>query len=36
MKNIKLESEADENTEGPASFLVKDPDGNTILIDQHI
>ncbi|MCO4823215.1 MAG: VOC family protein [Flavobacteriaceae bacterium] len=35
-KNIKLESEADENTEGPASFIVKDPDGNTILIDQHI
>ena len=35
-KNIKLESEANENTAGPASFIVKDPDGNTILIDQHI
>ncbi len=34
--NIKLESEADENTSGPASFVVIDPDGNTILFDQHI
>lgn len=35
-KNIKFESEADENTSGPASFVVLDPDGNTILIDQHV
>ena len=35
-KNIKLESEADENSSGPASLVVLDPDGNTILIDQHI
>ena len=28
--------EADETTSGPASFVVIDPDGNTILIDQHI
>jgi len=34
-KGIKLESKADENTSGPASFMVLDPDGNTILIDQH-
>ena len=34
--NIKLESQADENTSGPASMVLKDPDGNTILIDQHI
>lgn len=33
---IKLESEADENTSGPASLMVLDPDGNMILIDQHI
>ncbi len=33
---IKLESEADENTEGPSSFMVIDPDGNTILVDQHV
>lgn len=35
-KDIKLESEADEKTTGPASFMVRDPDGNVILIDQHI
>lgn len=34
-KNIKLETEADKSTSGPASFMVKDPDGNLILIDQH-
>lgn len=33
---IKLDSEADENTIGPASFTLKDPDGNMILFDQHI
>lgn len=35
-KHIPLEKEADENTSGPASFVLKDPDGNTILIDQHV
>ena len=34
-KGIQLESEADENTSGPASFVVVDPDGNPILVDQH-
>lgn len=33
---VALASEADENTTGPASLVVVDPDGNTILIDQHI
>ncbi|MDT0540136.1 VOC family protein [Croceitalea sp. P059] len=33
---IKLVSEADENSTGPASFVIQDPDGNTILIDQHV
>lgn len=33
---IKLISEADEATAGPASLIVADPDGNTILIDQHV
>ena len=33
---IKLETEADENSAGPANFVLKDPDGNTILIDQHV
>jgi len=34
-KGIKLEREADEDTSGPASIVLFDPDGNTILIDQH-
>ena len=34
-KGVKFETEADENTEGPASFVILDPDGNAILIDQH-
>jgi len=35
-KGIQLVAEADENTSGPAHLIVVDPDGNTILIDQHI
>lgn len=35
-KGVKLDSEADENSSGPASFVVTDPDGNAILIDQHV
>lgn len=35
-KDIKLESEANETTSGPASFVVLDPDGNAILVDQHV
>jgi catechol-2,3-dioxygenase len=34
-KGITLLSEADENTSGPASLMLTDPDGNVILIDQH-
>lgn len=33
---VKFESEADENTTGPASFMIVDPDGNPILVDQHV
>jgi catechol 2,3-dioxygenase-like lactoylglutathione lyase family enzyme len=33
---IALASEADENTTGPASLVVVDPDGNAILMDQHV
>ncbi len=35
-KGIKFVSEADEATSGPGSFIVLDPDGNAILIDQHV
>ena len=32
---IEFVSEADESTEGPASFIVLDPDGNPVIVDQH-
>ncbi|WP_452222634.1 VOC family protein [Lacinutrix chionoecetis] len=35
-EGVKLETEADETTTGPASFVVLDPDGNAILVDQHV
>ena len=35
-QGLELKSEADESTKGPASLVVVDPDGNTILIDQHV
>ncbi|HVK97721.1 MAG TPA: VOC family protein [Flavisolibacter sp.] len=35
-KGITLLTEADEKTSGPASIMVMDPDGNQILIDQHV
>ena len=34
--HIKLEREADESTTGPENIVFFDPDGNTILIDQHV
>jgi catechol 2,3-dioxygenase-like lactoylglutathione lyase family enzyme len=35
-RGITLAIEADEKTEGPAHFQLTDPDGNTILVDQHV
>lgn len=35
-KGVGLLQEADEATKGPASLMLKDPDGNVILIDQHV
>ncbi len=35
-KGIKIETEADEEVSGPGSFVVVDPDGNPILVDQHV
>lgn len=35
-QGVQLLSEADETTSGPASFMVVDPDGNQILVDQHV
>lgn len=34
-KGVTLNTEADESTTGPASFMVTDPDGNVLLFDQH-
>lgn len=33
---IALTTQADESTSGPASLTLVDPDGNTILLDQHV
>lgn len=35
-QGVELVSEADESTTGPASFMLIDPDGNPILLDQHV
>ena len=35
-QGVQLTSEADETTTGPASFATVDPDGNPILVDQHV
>lgn len=35
-QGVRLTSEANESASGPASFVVEDPDGNPILVDQHV
>lgn len=35
-QDVPLQTEADEKTSGPASIMLTDPDGNQILIDQHV
>ena len=35
-EGLTLTMEADETTTGPASIVLEDPDGNPILIDQHV
>ena len=35
-QGIRLQTEADETSTGPASLVVIDPDGNPILLDQHV
>jgi lactoylglutathione lyase len=35
-RGIVPDSEADESTTGPASMMLTDPDGNQILVDQHV
>jgi catechol 2,3-dioxygenase-like lactoylglutathione lyase family enzyme len=35
-RGLELAMKADESTAGPASLMVMDPDGNPILVDQHV
>ncbi|QNM94983.1 VOC family protein [Chitinimonas koreensis] len=35
-QGVPIATEADETGQGPASFMVVDPDGNPILLDQHV
>lgn len=35
-QGVQLVQEADESSTGPASFVAVDPDGNSILVDQHV
>jgi lactoylglutathione lyase len=35
-QGLQLDPEADENSTGPAYFMLTDPDGNPILVDQHV
>ena len=35
-QGVQLLAEADETSTGPASFVAVDPDGNPILVDQHV
>jgi hypothetical protein len=35
-QNVALDSTVDESGSGPGSIMLTDPDGNPILIDQHV
>lgn len=35
-QGMAFATEADETTTGPASFVIVDPDGNPVLVDQHL
>lgn len=35
-RGVAFEVEADESTTGPGSFIIMDPDGNPVLVDQHV
>jgi catechol 2,3-dioxygenase-like lactoylglutathione lyase family enzyme len=35
-QGLEFQTELDDSTHGPASFVIVDPDGNPILVDQHV
>jgi lactoylglutathione lyase len=35
-QGLEFQTEADLSTQGPASFVLVDPDGNPVLVDQHV
>ncbi|HAA12314.1 MAG TPA: glyoxalase [Cytophagales bacterium] len=34
-QGVEFEKEADESTSGPEHFILIDPDGNPVMLDQH-
>ncbi len=34
-KGVEFIDEVDETTEGPGNFIILDPDGNPVMLDQH-
>jgi catechol 2,3-dioxygenase-like lactoylglutathione lyase family enzyme len=35
-QGVEFQTEADETSTGPAHFIIEDPDGNPILVEQHV
>ncbi|MET1089404.1 MAG: VOC family protein [Arthrobacter sp.] len=35
-QGVRFLAEAEEGNTGPASFIVEDPDGNPVIVDQHV
>ena len=35
-EGVTIMREADESSSGPASCVIMDPDGNPVLLDQHV
>lgn len=35
-RGLRMAPEANESTQGPAHFVITDPDGNSLLFDQHV
>lgn len=35
-QGVEFQTKTDESTSGPGSFVALDPDGNPVLVDQHV